>query len=368
MKKVLATTLVVVVVLALVAGCSSPGASGSSASAGATGHRIALFVPSTDDPWYVVGIDGAKAEAAQLGVTLDVYNANNKVETQIQQVDTALTTKPEAIVLSSVDPAGMVPSIEKAHDAGVKVIVYDRPIYATTKMDGLLILDTVNMGTIACQSIVKALTDKYGVAKGTVIRAYGDLADTWVTGISKGWDPCMAQYPDITILKASSGQWDPAQAAASVSQLLSAHPEVDAMTLDSDFLASGILTDLKAGGYGQVGQAKHIYLLGNGGENVALAAIRDGWMDATINNPVPDFFGAAVKFADMVANGESIPSQWVEAGKAWSPATVATNSPTPDAPYAGPVLNMKNFIVDKSNANDPNLWGNLEENLASPSP
>lgn len=376
MKKAIASVLVAVLVVA--AGCSSssssPSASGAAAAnaspngAGTSlkaGRRIAFFVPWTQDVWYVVGIDGAKAEADQLGVKLDVYDANNKVETQIQQFDTALASKPEAIVLSSVDPAGMVPSIAKAHDAGIKVVVYDRPIYATTKLDGLLVLDTQNMGDMACQTLVKVLTDKNGAPKGTVIRAYGDLADTWVTGISSGWDPCIAKYPDITVLKASSGQWDPTQSAANVAQLLASHPEVDAITLDSDFLAPGILTDLKTAGHGPVGQAKHIYLLGNGGTNEALVAIKDGWMDATINNPVPDFTAAAVKFADMLANGESLPAQWVEAGKAWSPATVTTNTPAPNAPYAGPVLNMKNFIVDKANVTDPTLWGNMS---ASPNP
>lgn len=359
-----------VAIVALISGaCSSsastPAASGSAGTSGAaspaSGRHIAFFVPWTQDVWYVIAIDGAKAEADQLGVTLDVYDANNKVETQIQQFDTALASKPEAIVLSSVDPAGMVPSIEKAHDQGIKVVVYDRPIYATTKLDGLVVLDTVNMGEMACDNIVKALTDKYGSAKGTVIRAYGDLADTWVTGISAGWDPCIAKYPDVQVLKASSGQWDPTQSATNVSQLLASHPDVDAITLDSDFLAPGILTDLQTGGYGKVGEAKHIYLLGNGGTNEALQAITDGWMDATINNPVPDFSGAAVKFADMLANGQSIPSQWVEEGKAWSPATVTTNTPTADAPYAGPVLNMKNFIVDKTNVSDPTLWGNMSK-------
>ena len=273
---------------------STPAAGASSTPSASTlpaGRRVAFFVPWTQDIWYVIAIKGAEDAAAKLGIQLDVYDANNKVETQIQQFDTALASEPEAIVLSSVDPAGMVPSIEKAHDMGIKVVAYDRPIYATTKLDGLVVLDTVNMGDIACKAVVKAVTDKNGSATGTVIRAYGDLADTWVTGISAGWDPCMAQYPDIKILTASSGQWDPVLSATNVAQLLASHPETDAITLDSDFLATGILTNLKTGGYGKVGEAKHVYLIGNGGLPEALQAIRDGWMDSTINNPVPDFTG-----------------------------------------------------------------------------
>jgi ABC-type sugar transport system substrate-binding protein len=91
----------------------------------------------------------------------------------------------------------------------------------------------------------------------------------------------------------------------------------------------------------------------------ALQAIRDGWMDATVYNPVPDFTAAAVKFADMLATGQQLPTEWVDQGKPWSPAAVGKAVPAAGAPYAGPVLNMRNFLVDKTNAVDPTLWGNV---------
>lgn len=320
--------------------------------------HVAFFVPWTEDVWYVVAIKAAQDRAAKLGIKLDVYDGANKVETQLQQFDTALSAKPDAIVLSSVDPATMVPSIEKAADMGIKTVVYDRPIYATTKLDALLVLDTANMGQMAGQAIVDYLTKKNGSAKGTVIRVYGDLADTWVTGISEGWDPFMAKYPDIKVLKAMSGAWAPDQASANVEQLLTANPEVDAITMDSDWLASGIITYLKSH-YDPVGGAKHIFVIGDGGMPEGLQYIRDGYMDETINNPVPDFVGAAIEVAYKLAKGETLPAQWVEAGKPWSPAPIAMNKPTADKPYTGPVVNMGNFIVDKTNCDDPTLWGNM---------
>jgi ABC-type sugar transport system substrate-binding protein len=85
----------------LVGGCSTTAAPTSSASSSpgvsATGRHIAFFVPWTEDVWYVVAIDGAKAAAANLGVQLDVFDASNKLEQQIQQFDAAIAAKPEAI-------------------------------------------------------------------------------------------------------------------------------------------------------------------------------------------------------------------------------------------------------------------------------
>lgn len=321
--------------------------------------RVAFFVPWTEDVWYVAAIEGARQRAEELGVQLDVYDAGYKVETQLQQFDTAMASNPDAIVLSSVDPAAMIPSIERAHDAGIVVVDYDRPIWETTKLDALLILDTPGIGTQGGQAIVDYLTEKYGEPRGKVIRVFGDLADTWVTDISQGWDPLMAQYPNIEVLTALSGPWEPEEAAANVQQLLTTNPDVDAIFLDSDWLASGIVTYLETAGYGKVGEDNHIFFVGVGGMPQALDYIREGWMDLTIANPIPDFAGAAIEVAVMLVRGEPLPEQWVQEGAPWSPAEIYLATPTEDRPYAGPVLDMQNFIVDRSNVDDPTLWGNI---------
>ncbi len=321
--------------------------------------RIAFFVPWTEDVWYVAAIAGAQERAEALGITLDVYDAGYAVETQIQQFDTALISEPDAIVLSSVDPAAMVPSVERAHEAGIIVVDYDRPLRATTALDALLVLDTPGIGTQGAQAIVDYLTEKYGEPRGTVIRAFGDLADTWVTDISTGWDPLMAQYPNIRVLEATSGPWEPEQAAANVEQLLVTNPDVDAIFLDSDWLGSGITAYLESAGYGRVGEENHIFYVGVGGMPQALDYIREGWMDLTINNPVPDFAAAAVSVAYSLVQGETLPAEWVEEGRPWSPAPIINATPTEDLPYAGPFLNMQNFIVNSDNVDDPTLWGNI---------
>jgi len=321
--------------------------------------RIAFFVPWTEDVWYVAAIAGAQERAEALGITLDVYDAGYAVETQIQQFDTALISEPDAIVLSSVDPAAMVPSVERAHEAGIIVVDYDRPLRATTALDALLVLDTPGIGTQGAQAIVDYLTEKYGEPRGTVIRAFGDLADTWVTDISTGWDPLMAQYPNITVLEATSGPWEPEQAAANVEQLMVTNPDVDAIFLDSDWLGSGITAYLESAGYGRVGEENHIFYVGVGGMPQALDYIREGWMDLTINNPVPDFAAAAVSVAYSLVQGETLPAEWVEEGRPWSPAAIINATPTEDLPYAGPFLNMQNFIVNSDNVDDPTLWGNI---------
>jgi ABC-type sugar transport system substrate-binding protein len=329
---------------------------------------IAFFVPWTEDDWYVAAIEGAERRAEELGVELEVYDAGYDVATQVQQFDTAMIGEPDAIVLSSVDVLAMVPSVESAKEAGIVVVDYDRPLWETEQLDALLILDTPGLGRTGGQAIVDHLTEKYGEPRGKVIRVFGDLADTWVTDISEGWDPLMEQYPDIEVLSAMSGPWEPEEAAANVEQLLVTNPDVDAIFVDSDWLSSGIVAYLEAEEYGTVGEEGHIYFAGVGGMPQALDYIREGWVDFTINTPIVDFAGTAVEMAYMLAQGEELPDEWAEDGKAWSPAKIYPSPeygspelgfPSEEKPYQGPVLNMQNVVIGPDEVDDPNLWGNI---------
>jgi ABC-type sugar transport system substrate-binding protein len=346
---------------------AAPEAAATEAAAPVEKVQMAFFVPTMSDTWYVGALEGAKRRAAEKNVDLQMFDANNKVETQLQQVDTVIATGVDAIILSSVDPHAMVPSIERAKDAGIKVVVYDRPIFESTKVDALLVLDTPNMGIQAAEAIAAQLTQKHGEPKGKVIRVYGDLADTWVTYITEGWDPTMAKYPDIEILTANSGVWEVETAATNVAQLMATNSNIDAIFVDSDWLATGIIANLEASGeYGKAGEDTHIYFVGVNGSPEALDYIREGWMDATISTPVPDLTGAAVDIALMLTQGKPVPSEYVQAGAAWSPAKIYPSPVYGTAPfpleekvYKGPVLNMLNELVTKENVEDALLWGNI---------
>jgi len=329
--------------------------------------RMAFFVPTMADTWYVGALDGAERKAEELNIDLQLFDASNRVDTQIQQFDTAVAAGVDAIILSSVDPAAMVPSVERAVDAGITVVDYDRPLYDTDKLQALLMLDTPNMGVLASNAIVDHLTEKYGEPKGKVIRVFGDLADTWVTYITEGWDPVMAEYPDIEVLTAMSGVWEVETAATNVAQLMATNPDVDAIFVDSDWLATGIVANLQASDtYGPAGEDNHIFFVGVNGSPEALDYIREGWMDVTISTPVPDLTGAAVDIAAMLVRGEALPDEYVQEGAAWSPAKIYPKPeygvppfPLEEKPYQGPTLNMENEVVSTDNVDDPNLWGNI---------
>src|SRR6201992_2185844 len=140
---------VIAVAAALIAGCSSSGSSssssapaaasssaaagGSSSSAAApassaassSGDRIAIFYYNPS-PYGVASLNGAKKEAASLGLQLDAFDGNNNPQTQTTQIQDAITSgKYKAFWVWGLDDPSLTPTINKATAAGIKVACAD---------------------------------------------------------------------------------------------------------------------------------------------------------------------------------------------------------------------------------------------------
>ena len=77
-------------------------------------------------PYGVASLNGAKAEAAKLGIQLDAFDGNNNPQTQTTQIQDAITTgKYKAFWVWGLDDIALTPVINKAISAGIKVACAD---------------------------------------------------------------------------------------------------------------------------------------------------------------------------------------------------------------------------------------------------
>jgi ribose transport system substrate-binding protein len=84
------------------AGCnraSSDAATGD----GAEAVSATLVISTLNNPFFVSVAAGAEAQAVELGMTLDVQNANNSDQTSLDLSATALTKTPSVLI---IDPVG----------------------------------------------------------------------------------------------------------------------------------------------------------------------------------------------------------------------------------------------------------------------
>ena len=89
---------------------------------------IYYLAPTLFDEFQVETKNMVELLLGQLGYKVVTLDAQQKADLQNSQMDDAILQKPKAIILAAVDADAISPGIEKAHAAGIPILVYDRQI------------------------------------------------------------------------------------------------------------------------------------------------------------------------------------------------------------------------------------------------
>ena len=146
-------------VAALLALPASPGFSQS-------GQTVALIYGIKGDPFYITMEKGAQAEADAKGVALiaDGPSKAGDVVGQSALVDAMIAKKVDAIMIAAVDTQAMIQPLQKANDAGIKVISLDTYIGNGDYANGPVTFpvsyigsDNIEGGRIGCQALIDGM-------------------------------------------------------------------------------------------------------------------------------------------------------------------------------------------------------------------
>ena len=122
------------------------------------------------------------SRAHELGVEVNVQNANGDVDTQISQIEYFIEKRVNAIVIVAVDCEALSGVIAKAHRAGIKVISYDRLI-SDANTDLYISFDNNEVGALMAESIVSQVGPE-----GNILEINGPLTDTNVPTVVEGFE------------------------------------------------------------------------------------------------------------------------------------------------------------------------------------
>lgn len=149
-------------------GGSTTSTSGGGSTPAAKKFTIALVQGVKGDPFYVTMQKGAQAKADSLGATLVVDGpAQFDATLQTPIVDALIAKKVDAIIIAACDKQAMIAPLQRANDAGIKIISVDTFIgdgdYANGPVKFPLSYvgsDNTQGGTIAGQALIKAIGGK----------------------------------------------------------------------------------------------------------------------------------------------------------------------------------------------------------------
>src|SRR3954452_25236353 len=155
---VLATGLTASLVLTACGGgggsSSGSGASGGASAAPAGDQPIVGLITKTDtNPFFVKMKEGATAEAQEQGVQLQSFagKQDGDNEAQVQAIENLISAGAKGFLITANDSKAIVPSLDKAKQAGMLVIALDTPVDPPDAADATFATDNFQAGSLIGQ-------------------------------------------------------------------------------------------------------------------------------------------------------------------------------------------------------------------------
>lgn len=189
--------------------------------------------------------------------------AENKVETQVSQVENMITKGAKVIVVASIDGSALKGVLADAAKEDIKVIAYDRLIRDSENVDYYATFDNYLVGQIQGEYIIDTLKLETGAGPFNMEVFGGSPDDNNAYFFNGGAMDTLKPYIDNGKLVIKSNQiemekiaiqnWKAEGAQARMDNLLTANYSdelVDVVLSPNDSLAQGIVASLKSAGYG----------------------------------------------------------------------------------------------------------------------
>jgi D-xylose transport system substrate-binding protein len=236
--------------------------------------------------WAAFDKPGIQSTVEAGGGTYIDADANLSNEQQLTDIDTMISKGANVLVVLAQDTQAVLPAIQKAKDAGIPVIAYDRLIEDPGAL--YITFDNVGVGKAEAAAILEK------VPTGNYVLIKGDPGDPNAsTFLPQGWDEAgladKVAAGDITILNGPDGTFTDAwktetaqkNMEAIIDKAVADNTPIDAILAENDSTALGVVGALTAKSYGypplsgQDGDAANL-------NNVALGKqYVDVWKNAT---------------------------------------------------------------------------------------
>jgi putative multiple sugar transport system substrate-binding protein len=303
---------------AAVEATKAPEATAPAAAAPAAQKLVGISMPTkTSTRWISDGESMVKAFEA-LGYKAELQFADNDIPNQLAQIENMVTKGANILVIASIDGTTLSDVLQKAHDAGILVVAYDRLISKTANVDYYATFDNFKVGVIQGSQIETKLGLKDGMGPFNIELFGGSPDDTNAFYFYDGAMSVLKPYIDSKKLVVVSGQmgmdkvgtlrWLAATAQSRMENLLSANytdKKVDAVLSPYDGLSIGILSALKGVGY-CTKDLKCPVVTGQDAEVASIKSMIAGEQSFTVFKDTRELAKQTAKMVDQALKGEKV--------------------------------------------------------------
>jgi D-xylose transport system substrate-binding protein len=236
--------------------------------------------------------------AEEMGAAVTTLIANGDDALQIAQIENMITQKMDVIVIVPRSPDAIVPVLKKAHEAGIKIISYDRLI-AGSDIDLYISFDNVKVGVEQAKGVISV------VNKGNFAYVGGSPSDNNALLLKEGsmsvLNPSIENGDIKIVFDKFTDNWTSDTAYKNLKEYLSTGATVDAVVAANDGTAYGAIRALQ-----EKGLAGKIPVSGQDADLSACQRIVKGTQTLTVYKPLKSLAYKAAEMAISMAKNETI--------------------------------------------------------------
>lgn len=252
----------------------------------------------------------------EAGYTPDLQFADDDIPNQLAQIENMVTKGAKVLIIGAIDGTTLSDILAKAHEAGVKVIAYDRLIRDSGNVDYYATFDNFQVGVLQATTLVQGLKLDGATEPKNVELFGGSPDDNNAFFFYDGAMSVLQPLIDSGKIVVKSGQtgmekvgtlrWDGAVAQARMENLLSStytDAKVDGVLSPYDGLSIGIISALKGVGYGS-GDMPMPIVTGQDAELPSVKSILAGEQYSSIFKDTRELAKVAVSMTDAIIGGK----------------------------------------------------------------
>jgi D-xylose transport system substrate-binding protein len=227
-------------------------------------------------------------------------NADQDATKQQQQVEAAVTEGVDVLVLDPVDSTSAGALAQRAKQAGIPVISYDRLIL-DADLDYYVAFDSLEVGRQQAESLSGKLAED-GNPEGPIVKINGDPKDNNATLFKEGSNEVFDQEGVEIAKEYDTADWLPENAQREMEQAITAvgKDEIKGVYAANDGTAGGAIAAMKGAGM----DPKQTPVTGQDAELTAVQRIIAGEQYMTVYKPIQPLAEKAAELAVDVATGE----------------------------------------------------------------
>jgi ribose transport system substrate-binding protein len=274
----------------------------TTAAGGDSGKKVSIIasVPPTDHGWLGAISKDAKAAAEKHSdVNFELVQAAD-ADSQAQQIEQAISKKPDVLVVLPQDGAALTPVAQKAERAGIPVVNIDRLFTAPDAATATILGDNYQIGVLAANYISDQLK-----CKGNVVEIQGLAGISVTEDRTKGFTDTIKQKcpaGGLKIVASQPGDFNPDKGLTVMENILQAQSKIDAVYTHDDDMAQGVVQAIR-----NAGRDDEMFLTGVGGSQDAMKQIKEGGLYRATFLYNPNMAASAVNMARLIGLGQGFP-------------------------------------------------------------